>query len=120
MVIRWKVVTSDRKSYIISPDSIHSITYIKGSTVGESIKGLGIMTFETKKQAERFGRFDIHNNYKIIRVRGIGRGKRIKWVSYIYKGCMLEFYLKYNVNSDDPGRHAPRGTICYSKVKVID
>jgi hypothetical protein len=118
MVIRWKVVDKKRRSYIISPLSKHSLEYIKGSIVEEKIKGLGIMCFETEEQAKEFGKNNSPGRRKILKVRVIGRGKKVEFVARLWKGSMLEKYLSsFNSNADH--RLAPEGTICYKKVEVL-
>lgn len=118
MIIRWKVVDEKRRSYIVSPNSIHSLLYIKGTIVEEKIKGLGIMCFETEEQARDFGRFNPPGYRKIIKVRAIGRGKRIKIIARIWKGSMLEKYL-FSFKDVAGQRMAPIGTICYKSVEVL-
>ena len=117
MPIRWKVVRKiGRRSYIVSPDSKYSIEYIKGTTVKENKEGLGIMCFETKELARKFGRSGLRDGRVIlIKVNGIGRGKKIKRVACIHCGCILELYIKLR----DAYRETPEGTICYKSVEVL-
>ena len=118
MVIRWKVVDKKRRSYIVSPLSEHSLEYIKGTIVEEKIKGLGIMCFETEEQAKDLGKNNSPEDRIIIKVKAIGRGKKVESVARVWKGSMLEKHL-FSFNNHIDYRMAPTGTICYEKVEVL-
>ena len=95
MAIRWKVVTEERKSlistlakeatydsYLIKLVDRVTLTYTKGKTVVPDKDTLGVLTFETKKQACDFRNLSTSvTNTKIIKVRGIGKGRRIKAIN---------------------------------------
>jgi len=95
MAIKWKVVTKDRRSlistlarkatydnYLIELVNKVTLTYTKGKTVIPDKDTLGVLVFETKKQAEIFRDFSVSaNDTKVIKVRGIGKGRRIKVIN---------------------------------------
>jgi hypothetical protein len=121
MPIRWKVVRrKNRRSYIVSPNSEYSVEYLKGSKVKENTKSLGIMCFETEELARKFAWSGISMRIAmVIKVNGIGRGKKIKEVARISSGCMLEFYIQYFLDLREISREVPEGTICYKEVEVL-
>ena len=118
MVIRYKIVRSNRRSYIVSEQSKHSLVYTKGTIVKENKKGLGIMCFETREQASKF--ITCGESYKIIKVRPIGRGRKVKKVAYVFKNVMLEKCILGFFNKSIPPRTSPFGTICYDSVEVLN
>jgi len=120
MPIRWKVVRDDRQSFVVSPNSEYSLLYIKGTIVKEKRKGLGVMCFETEELAKKFAVNALAVGIaKVIKVNGIGRGKKVKLVAYISKGTMLENYIQNFFNNQARVREAPKGTICYKSVEVL-
>jgi len=120
MSIRWKIVRDDRRSFVVSRDSEYSLLYIKGTIVKEKEKGLGIMCFETEDLAKKFAVDAVSMGLaKIIKVDGIGRGKKVKWVAYIFRESMLEDYIRHFFSNQEKPRKAPKGTICYKSVEVL-
>ena len=148
--MRWKVITSDRRSVIAYRSSLE-IHYPEGGIV-EGIPGtLGIMCFEKKKQAEKFmalleisiGRLSFHKDsifpLRIIRVKPFGSGVRprlvfdsindaIRFFNHNEYEDMLTYYER--IINELGIKHistfhrylvpASPGTICYKKVKVLD
>lgn len=122
MPIRWKVVTEDRKSCLVIA-SLYCYYYKKGSVVKARKETIGIMTFLTLKEAQNFREV---RSGKIIKVEGLGRGKRPKYKDLCHFMDVLSFYTRILsgksghkeviINNEYAG---PKGTICYKKVKVL-
>ncbi len=120
---RWKVVKkSNRNSIIIDNRSPYCLTYLPDTIVTAPQGTIGIMTFETKHQAESWWgtRYD---NYLIIKVIPMGRGRRPERISIEVVTRMLRRF--YNKDEDKfsygvPTMSPPEGTLCYPAVQVID
>ena len=127
MPIRWKVVRErSRRSCVVAPSSRHSIIYREGERVEENWLANGIMTFETKKQAENFrSRFTKPLNFITIKVFGYGRGKKYNRVITVRFNTFINFEKNLLKEKTAFGyyrvytRSAPDGTICYKSVKVL-
>jgi len=83
--VAWKVVTKDRRSFLLDPDSEYSLLYAKDSKVTAPENSAGVFCFETRASAEDFAQKQFHlglgRKYKIIRVEPIGKGIYPVWVS---------------------------------------
>ena len=113
MPIRWKVLTHGRHSSYA--EGKFRLEYFKGKVVKAEPETLGIMVFDTFKNANLF----IHNNtlaYKIIKVRPIGRGKKEPTIC----SCISEGAINYFYTSKYRGCSPPPGTICYPAVEVLE
>ncbi len=123
MAIRWKCVNYNNESWLsVSLPKKYRLKYKKGTKIKAPKNSLGIFTFETKKMAERFLR-DTESEYraKIKKVRGIGKGKRVK--SLLTPRSDI---LKFLVSSDLKNlleiysqRFIWVGGINYSEVEVL-
>jgi len=123
MPVRWKVVTKDRKSCLVT-DEKYCYSYKKGSIVKARKETVGVMTFTTEKAADNFmyEHFTVEQSIvrEIIKVNGLGKGRRPKRgelcnytdVTTFYKGNLSIASLGVDFN-------APKGTMCYKKVKVL-
>jgi len=136
MSIRWKVVTKERKSWSCHlmdkwlPPSLYR-TYREGTVVTAHPKSLGLMAFETEEQAKSFKRQErlpgtgaLPSRLMVIKVKGIGRGRKINEVPAV-NGLTLKQVLE---PTKDILAHkflsvctwlVPEGTICYQKVLVL-
>jgi len=115
-MIRYKVVTDDRKSMNRSCGS-YELEYIRETKVFGKEGTLGVFCFKTKKDATEF---ILANEYtrskyglRILRVRPIGRGKVPK---YVLSGNIQTSILVDDYTDSEP----PKGTICYPAVEVLD
>lgn len=122
MAVRYKVVTRDRKSYAInSIPSIAVRTYEKNKIVRAIHGSFGIFTFKRRYQADNYIKSSIYpNNYFIIRVKPIGKGKNIKKIifpEYYQSAEKFSNPLKYKDYLVDIGAN---GVIGYPAVEVLD
>jgi len=126
MPLRWKVVKkSNRTSCKVSNGSKYCYNYPKGKVVKARKETEGIMTFKTKKEAQTFidDYFHPHFDAQILKVKGIGRGKKPERMCHCGDVSQaFECLLK----GDKAGIRrffciaiAPRGTLCYKSVKVL-
>uniref|UniRef100_A0A6M3JIJ6 Uncharacterized protein n=1 Tax=viral metagenome TaxID=1070528 RepID=A0A6M3JIJ6_9ZZZZ len=118
MISRWKVIMTDSRESAFAEGKF-SLKYIKGNITKAKKETLGIMVFDTKRNAEAFLHCSIYcRGQKIIRVLPIGNGKRPK---YIAENCSaLGIQRFYNPLKVIFGGVPPNGTICYSAVRVMD
>ena len=135
---KWKVVTKDRKS-ARTEDPRYIRKYLKNTTVKAQEGSLGLMVFETKKQAKNFSiRL---SESRVLEVMPIGRPKRPTVLAHrdhfnLFYKHKRRFTIKkiieqlqtsmggrldYEVNN-----HfimlwpVPEGTVCYPSVKVLE
>ncbi len=129
MAIRWKAVTKDRESYCAwaLPKELVAI-YTKGATLKAKKGSLGFLTFTSRKKAEDFASNNWQGKRIFIKVRGKGRGKRIKKIippGKLYRTVsLLEYYrlieeLKENKILSAYPCFAPEGTMAYQEVEVL-
>ena len=109
MPIRWKVVKSRYSCCARGKFALH---YVKG-VIKAVPNTLGIMVFDTFENACLFN----SNRFSIITVKSIGRGKKRPTISAQtgIKG-INGFYAKDRRTTI----RAPRGTICYPAVEVLE
>ena len=121
-MVRYKVVTNERYSITISKGKKYRKHYLKGKTV-EATKGtLGIFVFDNLDDADDF-RYIMDG--MIIKVKPIGNGKRVKRICGVGdKKATQELNAFYRGFTQLWGWGlfdlAPKGTICYPAVKVLE
>lgn len=120
MKYKYKVTSKNEKSVIVNPRSSYSLDYIRGQVTEAKEGTLGIMVFDTKRDAlDWVSSFLFKKRTFIIkRVIPLSRGKRenIYICSSIKTERLNEFY-KYGSNRVWV---PPPGTACYKKVLVVD
>jgi hypothetical protein len=106
---------------------IYHLKYPKGEVVRAPEGSLGIMTFDSLARAESFSwlcRSERAAAVKILKVRPLGKGVRIKKVSRLAPEYFKAFYKKRAKQKYDHRWvrtvDVPRGTICYKAVEVLD
>lgn len=115
-MIRYKVVSSDRKS--LFTDGKYSFSYEK-ETVMSTDLGLGFMCFETKYLAEMLS--EGFNGSKIIKVLPLDRGFRPFNVCKFQQSSILnQFYGLLSFGTLWKTASPSPGTICYHRIFVID
>ena len=90
-------------------------TYKKGALITAAPKSPGIMCFATLSDATKFSYYTNLKNTKIIRLRGIGRGKTDILV-WSYNSRWLENLLEPELFIT----HPPLGTIAFKSVEVLE
>ena len=119
--IRYKVVNPDRTS--IYAYGKYQIKYDKGIVVAPK-NSLGMMVFKTRTRANEWASQNISSkNFKILKVRGLTRGKSPKIVSICYRPEAIDEFWKYRFLMKPPnGVHhlPPTGTICYEMIEVLE
>ena len=126
MAIRWKAVTKNRESYCACslPEELVT-TYTKGVTLKAKKDSLGFLTFTSRKAAEDFASDNWWGKIIFIKVRGKGRGKRIKKVIPPGKLRRTDTMRKYYklVEGLDIEKSTyygpPRGTMAYMELEVL-
>lgn len=125
---RYKIT----KSYIgqrtsMYAQGIYCKKYKEGSVVNAVPGTLGIMTFNTYSNALQFVRGrPAGSRFQIVKVRPIGKGKRIKFVSAgQHEERIRRFYKNQQLIEDERlipegASPAPKGTICYQSVEVLE
>ena len=119
-MIRYKITRYDRSMYA---EGIYCKMYEKETIVNAVPGTFGIMTFDTFLNASEFLG---EKKGKIIKVRPIGRGKRIKFISAgQYEGAIRRFYEDQFYKNSFPQFSSnlspvPKGTICYQSVEVLE
>jgi len=110
-------------SAIVNGNSKYAKKYIKGEQIFANKNTLGIMTFEIKKEAERWSRGnpfwwdDKYRDLIILRVIPIGRGKRVYSVCKgISTNELDRYYNKLSFHSIS----SPINTMAYPGVLVVD
>lgn len=90
------------------------LKYTKGKIITADPETLGIFTFKTKKDANRF----INNTfYLILKVRPIGKGTTPKLISnFVNVDGLQTFFINPHVGTSN----IPAGTICYPAVRMLD
>ena len=133
MPIRWKVVrifNDARESATVGSFSKCLTRYYqKGTTVKAYPGSFGLCCFTklqyAKDWVERLQEGWLRDvKLQVIRVRGIGRGKRPKWLPRDPNAYVATAVAK-EVFADGPTRRysawpVPKGTICYQEVEVLD
>jgi len=97
----------------------YQLAYPPGQVVSADAETLGITVFRTLENARKF----IWNSlrpgkhlYLIVKVKPIGRGKRVRLVSLFRNSKSLtDFYAGRWVEKCPP----PEGTLCYKAVEVL-
>ena len=133
MAIRYKVVMADNRFSIISRGQDAQVIekiclkYEKGTRVKAQPWSIGILTFEKKKQAEEFIKGAFYSqDFEILRVRPIGKGKRITQLLSDHK---YRYNILYLAKQEIPYKEvlmkyrkmqAPEGTMAYPEVYVLD
>ncbi len=126
MLIRWKVVTEDRKSCLITGK--YCLYYKKGSVVEARKETVGVMTFTTKVTAEKFILHALipgQERYIVIKVKGLGKGRKPKEKDLCHYTDVKIFYEKllvglfYRKSRVKDNYSSSPGTMCYKKVKVL-
>lgn len=126
MPIRYKVVkerNGERFSVVVSNLKFR-LRYPRHATIKAPDHTLGIMCFETRKQARSFA--SINSANLILKVQGIGRGYKPKlvlwWISEIsdFANLIKLTGIKKAIATLEAERKAPTGTICYKKIRVLD
>lgn len=126
MAIRYKVVNLDRSSLISDtlPREMCRI-YLKGSIVESYPHSPGIMVFKTRKRAESYI-YGFMNHYLILKVKPIGKGKKIKNILVLdrnFSDELQKYEYAYYVNKKYINQHmteAPYETYDYPAVEVLD
>lgn len=120
-MIRWKIVTKNRSSCILTSHCKYRKVYKKGEIVKGGRGTLGIFCFKTKTDAINFENC-IVGNYLIIKVKPIGKGKNPKSILSILPYTNINNLMdKFYKNLDFVLRQKPPvGTICYPAVKVLE
>lgn len=144
--IRWKVVREDPKGKRISclAKKEFSLAYTKGKRVEATPHSMGIMCFDTRRNAERFflllqykmatsdptteDRRLMETDFvpMIVKVRPIGRGWKPRYINSIFGATDIRHVCDRikrhgliktitEMLYDDP----PKGTICYHEVEVL-
>jgi len=123
-MIAYKIVTPERKSFIMSQwiqSSICCKTYNKNCIVEANTKDFGIFCFKTKQAAIDWTlNLQVYKAYEIIKVKPVNcRGKTPKTI--IHPVCLNKFYQKLKSFFEiEKIEDVPAGTICYDKVLVLD
>ena len=118
--VKFKVVSlflSGQKRSSAFASGKYSLDYAKG-TIVRAIKGtLGVAVFKTRKQAERFLIIYSILPHQLIRVRPIGRGKSVEYISNQIEESELDiFYSEKAITV----MKSPPGTVFYPAVEVIE
>lgn len=121
--IRYKVVKrKTRYSAIINGNSKYALKYEKGAIV-EALPGtLGIMLFKNETDAILWCNqlnYELWEDkqYRVVRVIPLCNGKKRHFICHDISTEGLDEY--YSDSSGSAG-HAPDGTFCHMKVKVLD
>lgn len=116
----YKVIKSNRYSFIISRENPYCLKYMK-DTIVEGVKGtFGVMCFEMKKNAKDFIEDQHFKNSIIIKVFLIGKIKYPKLVARQLHGYDIkQFYKLKKCIGDWRITYPPKGTICCDKIKVL-
>lgn len=125
-MIRYKVVTPNRKSYIASKLKHYSLEYQKGKIVVSKENTFGIFCFKSYKQAENFCECFPDDNL-ILEVRPIGKGFEPSKVSCMNNSREVKMFYNHLEKKKDHKESyldylflfPPPGTVCYQKVKVL-
>ena len=125
MTIRWKCTGKDAKSWLsCSLPASFSLQYNIGARVKAPKGSIGIFTFKTRKQAEKFLNYTQTEDMAIIkRVKVFGRGKRPKLIVRPKSECLKMLAVKglASLLADDyyMSREIFDGTLCYPEVEVM-
>ena len=134
MPIRWKLVSQERKSIITvlgqrdnnqSKVKILTRDYPKDTIVTAHPKSMGLLVFAEEHQAKGFQNFFSQCHLKLLKVQGIGRGKRIKCV-LVDTSCLWQLILFLNGEEEPKPDYsnanilnAPEGSMAYRSIKVL-
>lgn len=116
--VRYKVVKrKSRRSCSINGNSKYSLKYEKGIEVHARPETMGVMCFKKLEEAEYFTRRHpwLNENFMTLKVIPMGKGKTVDDISVPRK---LNDY--YNQLGYCHVMQAPRGTICYPAVYVME
>ena len=127
MDIRWKAVRVDKSGVYTSVVAFsadrYNIIYPKevGTVVSAIPHTLGIMVFEKKVQVYSFFK-QMCSNFpmKILKVEGIGVGKRPKQIARLFCRRNMEETLDLFYHDALGVGGPPAGTVCYQKIKILD
>ena len=130
MKFKYKVIKrKSRMSAIINGNSKYAREYIKGDCVYAHGESMGIMVFNTLSAAESFADswnngspFDESKDLIIVRVRPIGRGHTVIWISDDISSKGIDKFYKFCSQGDNetPFAEAPNNTMAYPGVEVLD
>ena len=113
--IVYKVTTWDRRS--IMARGAYRLTYLKGTKVIAPMHSVGCMCFESLKTAEDFAFHYFSRTFGFLRVEGIGKAIVMPDIALWYSEADLSnFYTNDHVH----GGNAPRGTVCYPEILMLD
>lgn len=120
MKIKYKVVTTNRRSIVTSKFDKYSLEYFKGNIVFSKKDTIGIFCFKTKEDAVTYMEKDFNplldDDYLIIKVLPLQKGVIPKYVADAHtQNCIEEFY-----NNGMFKTFPQKGTICYPKILVIE
>lgn len=122
-VIRYKVVDirDGRRYSCIVDGGPYRLEYPEDTIVTAPKETLGIMTFETREQAEDF----MASGQRILKVRAIGKGKRPNRLIHYFAmttmtKLLYKFELSYARHVSNGSTIPPLGTICYPAVEVLE
>ncbi len=125
MAIRWKCTGKDAKSWLsCSLPASFSLQYNVGARVKAPKGSMGIFTFKTRKQAEKFLNLTQTKDMATIkRVKVFGRGKRPKVIVRPKRECLKMLTVKGLASLLADDYHISReifyGTLCYPEVEVL-
>lgn len=122
-MIAYKVVNKKtRKSCttLIREETEYTLEYLKGKIVEGIPDTLGVICFGKKYQAKAFlnSTFStVKDRAMILRVKTIGHKEIPKLISgWLSSMELFDFYSSERKGATIP----PEGTVCYSKVEVLD
>ena len=121
MRIKYKVVTSNRKSIVIPSTSMFSLRYNKDNIVEALPNSLGIMVFSSRDYAILF-KFMLGFHSQIIKVRPIGKKFEPESICMIFRGASqtTKALIEFNKNGQSQIITPPEGTECYQSVEVLN
>jgi len=122
-MIKYKVVTPNRKSYIAGKLKHYSLEYQKGKIVVSKENTFGIFCFKFYNQAKEFCEGSEVDNL-ILEVQSIGKGFEPSKVSRIITSREIKMFYNYLEKKDHKEylqnyQFPPPGTVCYKKVRVL-
>ena len=108
----WKVLKKDRTSAIVD-ESPYKLCYPLGAIVKAPKNTMGVFCFEKEEYARAWAKKDA----LIIEVEGYGKPYRPRRVLALEDKRWFKRYKE--INKKIWGIKAPKGTICFQKVKVL-
>ena len=103
-------------SIITRIDPNYCLEYEIGTNTKRTWGSVGIFCFEKFSHAKMFTKYGKRNEFKILKVRGVG--KRFKPKQICAMNIVLEKY--YKNREDFPTILPPPGTICFNEVEVLE